>query len=135
LTAIVGNCQNPFKILTKGIQMSGTRSDQHRTRAVAAAVRHLPRSNGSDWTVGYAEGKRAYQARAGTYRAAGDYLEATGEGRGNGHGHAWVDGFKTGWNVAGDDPDQVVPLRPRAVSPTPPPRSAPRVRPAERAAG
>ena len=44
----------------------------------------------SDWAPGYAEGKRA--------RAAGIPVHD-----GSGHTKAWVDGFKTGWYVAGDD--------------------------------
>jgi hypothetical protein len=64
-------------------------------------VRRRQRDDGNDWTAGYAEGKRAHETAIGDYRTAGDYLKATAAGADR--GHAWVDGFKTGWSVARDD--------------------------------
>lgn len=89
-------------LAAKGIQMRGNWSERER-RGVepVTAVRRHPGGDVNDWTAGYAEGKRAYEVVAGQYRLAGEYLKATAAGAGR--GHAWIDGFKTGWSVARDD--------------------------------
>jgi hypothetical protein len=76
-------------LVAKGIQMRVIESDIER------------RGTGSDWSVGYVAGKRAYEVAAGRYRSARDYLAVTAAG--TGRNHSWVDGFKSGWGVARDD--------------------------------
>lgn len=67
----------------------------------AVVVRqHSSTSTGSDWTVGYEEGKKAHRALSHVYARASAYLEAMADGLPR--SHAWTDGFKSGWAVATD---------------------------------
>jgi hypothetical protein len=81
----------------RGIQEGDERPAVGRA---APAHRRAARSRAGDWTAGYAEGKRAFDAWSDTYAGANAYLDAISEGLPL--GHSWVDGFKTGWAVASD---------------------------------
>lgn len=81
--------------------MRGTRSEADRMAPTPVSAVRRQRDEDNDWTAGYAAGKRAYEAATADFRTAGDYLRATAAAVRR--GHAWVDGFKSGWGVARDD--------------------------------